>query len=196
MILVRHGQSEFNVVYGKTRIDPGIRDPNLTDLGCRQAHAAAEAMKGHDVRRLVTSPYTRAIQTATIIAEVLDLDIAVDQRIGERAAFTCDIGTPRSVLEKDWPQLQLDHIEEIWWPALEESEDALDARGRAFRTRMHEAGNWSGDRRDFALGVYPNPDRSSGRKLFVCAFRSIDRASRRRYGCVRHGCMLASRSFN
>ncbi len=144
MILVRHGQSEFNVVYGKTRIDPGIRDPNLTDLGCRQAHAAAEAMKGHDVRRLVTSPYTRAIQTATIIAEVLDLDITVDQWIGERAAFTCDIGTPRSVLEKDCPQLQLDHIEESWWPALEESEDALDARGRAFRTRMHEAGNWSG----------------------------------------------------
>ena len=39
MILIRHGQSEFNVVYGKTRVDPGIRDPRLTALGERQAQA-------------------------------------------------------------------------------------------------------------------------------------------------------------
>ncbi|MDH3235510.1 MAG: histidine phosphatase family protein, partial [Alphaproteobacteria bacterium] len=33
MILIRHAQSEFNVVYGKTRQDPGIEDPKLTDTG-------------------------------------------------------------------------------------------------------------------------------------------------------------------
>ena len=33
MILLRHGQSEFNVVYGVTRVDPGIEDPlDLTGL--------------------------------------------------------------------------------------------------------------------------------------------------------------------
>ena len=33
MILVRHGQSEFNAVYSVTRVDPGIPDPQLTDIG-------------------------------------------------------------------------------------------------------------------------------------------------------------------
>lgn len=144
MILIRHGQSEFNVVYGKTRIDPGIRDPKLTDLGRRQARAAAEAIRDQEIRKIVTSPYTRALETGTIIAEVLGLDVSVDPHIGERAAFTCDIGTPRSVLQQDWPQLEFDHIEERWWPAMEESEDALDARGQAFRNRMHDSGDWRG----------------------------------------------------
>ena len=31
MLLIRHGQSEFNVVYSVTRVDPGIRDPLLTE---------------------------------------------------------------------------------------------------------------------------------------------------------------------
>lgn len=142
MILIRHGQSEFNVVYGETRVDPGIRDPKLTKLGERQARAAAETVRELDVRRLVTSPYTRALQTASIIAEVLDLPISVDPQIGERAAFTCDIGTPQSALENAWPQLDLNHIEETWWPNMEESEAALYARGLAFRTRIHENGGW------------------------------------------------------
>ena len=41
MILMRHGQSHFNVVYGATRRDPGIRDPGLTEKGQAQVAAAA-----------------------------------------------------------------------------------------------------------------------------------------------------------
>ena len=33
MIVMRHGESEFNVVYGRTGTDPGIRDPKLTARG-------------------------------------------------------------------------------------------------------------------------------------------------------------------
>lgn len=144
MILIRHGQSEFNVHYGRTRVDPGIRDPNLTDLGRRQATAAVDAVAREAPRRLVTSPYRRTIQTALIIGRLLDLDVTVDPHIGERAAFACDIGTPRSLLAREWPALQFDHIDENWWPVLEESEDALNARGRAFRKRMQESGDWQG----------------------------------------------------
>ncbi len=144
MILVRHGQSEFNVVYAKTRRDPGIRDPELTALGRRQALAAAETLAERGVKKLVASPYRRAIQTALIIGDAFKLEVAIDPEIGERAAFTCDIGTPRSALTEAWPALRLDHIEETWWPAIEESEDALDARGRAFRARMRDADDWRG----------------------------------------------------
>lgn len=144
MILIRHGQSEFNVVYAETRVDPGIRDPILTELGRRQAAAAASTVEGQGIRKLIASPYRRAIQTAEIIGETLGLEVSINDQIGERAAFTCDIGTPRSGLQRDWPHLQFDHIDESWWPELEESESALDARGRAFRTRMSEEGDWQG----------------------------------------------------
>ncbi len=144
MILIRHGQSEFNVVYAKTRVDPGIRDPNLTALGRRQALAAAQSIQENGIRRLISSPYRRAIQTALIIGETLGLEVMIDPRIGERAAFTCDIGTPSSTLAENWPQLDFNHLEETWWPTLEESEPALDNRGREFRSRMQEGGDWRG----------------------------------------------------
>ena len=56
MLFVRHGQSEFNVVYGATGRDPGIEDPALTDLGQAQIRHSAEALRGLDVDHIVSSP--------------------------------------------------------------------------------------------------------------------------------------------
>jgi len=144
MILVRHGQSEFNVVYGVTRRDPGIRDPALTELGQTQAAAAARSLQRFGGHRIICSPYRRALQTATIIAKTLGLAITVDSGIGERAAFTCDIGSPRSALAAAWPKLAFDHIAETWWPDHGESEGALDSRGRAFRRWLRAQPDWRG----------------------------------------------------
>lgn len=142
MLLIRHGQSEFNVVYSVTRQDPGIRDPLLTETGRAQARAAGEALASHGVQRLVASPYTRALETAEIIAGVLEVPIAVDARIGERAAFACDVGSPIATLRARWPHLALDHLDEVWWPDLEESETALDRRCESFRCAMAGAADW------------------------------------------------------
>jgi broad specificity phosphatase PhoE len=144
MLLIRHGQSEFNVVYSVTRVDPGIRDPRLTDLGRAQARAAAEALVGEGVTRLVASPYTRSLETAEIIADILDVPISVTPLVGERAAFACDVGTVAPALRASWPRLALDHLDETWWPAMEESEAALLRRCAAFRGEMAQAGDWRG----------------------------------------------------
>ena len=143
MILVRHGQSEFNVVFSVTRRDPGIRDPRLTEEGRRQAEAAAEALSGHGVERLISSPYSRALETAEIVARRLAITITVEPLVGERAAFACDVGTPRGDLKARWPHLALDHLEEEWWPALEESEEGLGARSAAFRAHMRIQPDWA-----------------------------------------------------
>lgn len=45
MILLRHAQSLFNVSYSVTRIDPGIEDPELTELGRQQARDAAAQLQ-------------------------------------------------------------------------------------------------------------------------------------------------------
>lgn len=144
MILMRHGQSLFNVVYGATRKDPGFRDPGLTRDGRDQVAAAAKRLRGHTLRQIVASPYTRTLETAEIVASVLDLRIRVEPIIGERAAFMCDVGTPCSDLLSRWPHLDFDHIAESWWPALEESEESLDRRCRTYRQSLAENGDWAG----------------------------------------------------
>ena len=142
MILLRHGQSEFNVVYGETRRDPGIRDPRLTSVGRAQAEAAAEALREHPVRTVLSSPYTRALQTADIVARLLGLHVAIEPLVRERRAFTCDIGTHRSALTAAWPHLDFADVEERWWPEAEESEHELLVRCHSFRQVMAARDDW------------------------------------------------------
>ncbi len=128
ILLVRHGESEWNRLFSKTRVDPGIRDPVLTDTGRTQALSAAVALNARGVRTLLTSPYRRALETATIIAEVTGAAIEVEALVGEHAAFSCDEGSPRSELQEAFPHLDLAHLSEIWWPELAEAEAAMRAR--------------------------------------------------------------------
>lgn len=136
MILVRHGQSEFNVHYGRTRQDPGIRDAKLTEHGRTQARFAADLLAGEELELIVASPYTRTLETAHVIADALKLPIVVDRLVAERAAFTCDIGSSPADLAARWPHLPFDHLDDPWWVAPEETEDALAVRCAAFRAAM------------------------------------------------------------
>jgi len=147
MILIRHGQSEFNVVFNKERRDPGIRDAPLTDHGRSQVAGAAQELatriaSGLKITRLVASPYTRALQTAAIIAETLDLPIEIEPLVREHAAYHCDIGTPASLLAGTWPHLSFDHLNETWWSALDETEAQLLDRCHHFRSRAAGWTDW------------------------------------------------------
>ena len=142
MILLRHAQSHFNVHFAKTREDPGIVDPALTDEGLLQAEAAAQALSHMPVRRIRCSPYTRTLQTASILAERLSLPIDIDCLIRERAFFTCDIGTPRSELEVRFPKVDFSALEEKWWPEPEETEEELMERCNSFKRGMAASGDW------------------------------------------------------
>jgi glucosyl-3-phosphoglycerate phosphatase len=108
MILIRHGQTEFNRVYSETGRDPGIRDPQLTAVVRSQAAAVAEALGAMNPGRLTASPYTRALETPEIIAADLRLPISV--------AF--------------------DHLTDPWWPLRQESVAALSRRSEIFCSRV------------------------------------------------------------
>lgn len=144
MILIRHGQSEFNVHHDRTGRDPGIPDPKLTALGRKQVVESAEKLKRHrdPIRRLLASPYTRALETAEIVARVLDLPIEIEPLVREHAFYQCDIGTARSLLTERWPALSFDHIEETWWPNLDESREQLEARCQHFQRRAAGLPDW------------------------------------------------------
>lgn len=144
MLFVRHGQSEFNVVYGATGRDPGIEDPALTELGRAQIRNSAEALadRGTVADHIVSSPYRRALETAHILADVLGLEILIDPLIREHRHFICDIGRRRSVLQRDWPHIDFDHIEEQWWTEHFEEEHEVHARVRAFVDGNHMREDW------------------------------------------------------
>ena len=98
MILLRHGQSEFNLRKSATQVDPGIEDARLTEYGHHQAEQAARRLAGERIGRIVASPYTRALQTAEPIARRLGLKVEIQAVVRERFGLACDIGTPRATL--------------------------------------------------------------------------------------------------
>jgi len=147
MILIRHGQSEFNVVFNRERRDPGIRDAPLTAHGRTQVQQAAQDLaalmqQGRPIKRLLASPYTRALQTAAIIAETLDLPLEIEPLVREHAAYHCDIGTPASVLAETWPGLSFEHLDDVWWSSLDETEQQLLERCRLFHQRAAGWHDW------------------------------------------------------
>ncbi|HTF09373.1 MAG TPA: bifunctional RNase H/acid phosphatase, partial [Asanoa sp.] len=79
-LLLRHGQTELSV----QRRYSGRGNPALTDLGRRQAEAAARylAQKG-GIATVITSPLQRAYDTATAAAKALGLDVNVDEDLIE-----------------------------------------------------------------------------------------------------------------
>jgi broad specificity phosphatase PhoE len=143
MILLRHGQSEFNLHFTKTRRDPGIVDPRLTELGHLQAIEASRRLAGERIARIIVSPYTRALQTAAPIARALGVKVLVNPTVRERFAFACDVGTPRTELERAWPDHDFSSIDEIWWPAIEEPADSIIGRAALFRAEMAVLTDWA-----------------------------------------------------
>ena len=132
MILLRHGESEFNVVYRETGQDPGIRDPRLTDRGHRQAVEAAAKLADNGVKRALVSPFTRTLQTA----EALALPTVIEPVIREHRAFACDLGTPTSELVGHWPHHDFGHLDEHWWSPEEESKEQVRLRAAQFRAKV------------------------------------------------------------
>jgi glucosyl-3-phosphoglycerate phosphatase len=143
MILLRHGQSEFNLHFTVTRKDPGIIDARLTPLGHAQAEEAARALAHERIRRIIASPYTRALQTAAPVARALGVPVIVNPVVGERCAFACDVGTPRTELAQAWAEIDFAHIEEVWWPSMPEPADDVINRAARFRAEMAALPDWS-----------------------------------------------------
>ena len=80
LLLLRHGQTELS----RQRRYSGRGDPELTDVGCRQAADAARylSQKG-GIAAVVSSPLQRARATAAAAADALGLPVDVDDDLIE-----------------------------------------------------------------------------------------------------------------
>ena len=90
--LLRHGQTDWNIDF---RLQ-GITDTNLNEVGIAQANAVGKLLKASDWDVLLTSPLTRAKETASIVAEHTGLPQAtiepllLERSFGEAEGMTHD----------------------------------------------------------------------------------------------------------
>jgi ribonuclease H / adenosylcobalamin/alpha-ribazole phosphatase len=125
LLLLRHGQTELSV----QRRYSGRGNPELTELGIRQAAAAANYLgqKG-GVDAVVSSPLQRAYDTATAAAKKLGLDVTVDDDVIETDFGAWEGLTFREASERD-PELHRRWLADTSVPPPDgESFDAVAAR--------------------------------------------------------------------
>ncbi|KAJ1461074.1 histidine phosphatase superfamily [Pelagophyceae sp. CCMP2097] len=136
---VRHGESVMNVALARKPwgsagfADPDIRDAPLTPRGEAQAKAlAARLAKGaalRDVDALVSSPLTRALQTAALVfGDARGLPAVATALAAERLYLSSDLGASRQDLEAMWPAWDFGAVSAgEWWY---QPEDARAAEWR------------------------------------------------------------------
>ncbi len=75
IILLRHGQTEWNVGAGSGERFRGRVDLSLDDTGLTQAQAVAERLADHPIAAVYSSPLKRAMGTARPTAQLLGLSV-------------------------------------------------------------------------------------------------------------------------
>ena len=83
LILVRHGEPDYSVVLERGQIGMGVDMAPLTERGEVQAEEAShdERLKGAEI--IISSPFTRALETAAIISRNTGLKIIIENDLHE-----------------------------------------------------------------------------------------------------------------
>jgi probable phosphoglycerate mutase len=99
LLLLRHGETALSA---EKRFS-GRGDAVLTERGLAQARAAAARLSSYgDIAAVVSSPLRRAMQTASVVAESLGLDVAVDEGLVE-TDFGAWEGRTFAEVRANWP---------------------------------------------------------------------------------------------
>jgi broad specificity phosphatase PhoE len=111
LLLLRHGQTHGNTSGALDTALPGLE---LTELGQRQAEAAAQALADRGIEHVAISPTHRTAQTAAPLASALGLEPTVHEGLREISAGRYEMATDHdSVLGyigtvADWIEARLD----------------------------------------------------------------------------------------
>ncbi|WP_404407129.1 histidine phosphatase family protein [Jeotgalibacillus malaysiensis] len=108
--LIRHCQAEGQEA-----------EAALTDEGTKQAEALARFFNGIEVKRIISSPFKRAIESIKPLAERKELDIHINQNLSERVLSTENLPDWLDKLEQSFINMEL---------VFEGGESAKEAEGR------------------------------------------------------------------
>jgi broad specificity phosphatase PhoE len=127
ILCIRHGESTFNAAWRVSPVDPLHFDAPLSDLGRSQVAQARPAIARYPVEVVLTSPLTRALQTAHGLFDRHPSAprIEVTPLLRERVENSCDIGRAPAALAAEFPLIDLSRLDDEWW----HKEGQADARG-------------------------------------------------------------------
>lgn len=123
---LRHGETDWNA----QGLSQGNIDIPLNAAGLKQAHVAAAVLRNRGIAAIVTSPLSRAYDTAMITAAALGLAVEIDEGLRE-VSFGAQEGQPMSEWFSDW-------VGGRFTPAGAESFSELRARATAAINRALE----------------------------------------------------------
>lgn len=129
---VRHGKTDYSERNTKIYQGFGVQLSPLSELGIRQIQETAkdERLQGADI--ILSSPYTRAVQTAAILSKQLAADIAIETDLHEWLANKNYLYDEDEIAENSFREYQENHgiyppdEEKIW-------EDAATVKARILR---------------------------------------------------------------
>ncbi|HTX63789.1 MAG TPA: histidine phosphatase family protein, partial [Acidimicrobiales bacterium] len=97
LFLVRHGRTDLNA----SGVLRGHLDPGLDGIGRSEARRLGDALGTSGVRVVVSSPLSRAVQTAEAVASPLGITVRVDPRLVDRD-YGRWAGRPLEDIEAEW----------------------------------------------------------------------------------------------
>lgn len=83
VILIRHGDTDYSCCLKNKLFGSGLNLSPLSNVGIEQAAIVSADERLKNSQLIVTSPYTRAIQTAAIISRNTNIEIKVDYDLHE-----------------------------------------------------------------------------------------------------------------
>ncbi len=78
IVFIRHGEPNYSPCYERGFIGHGKDLASLTDEGIKQAEIVSKSESLCQSEIIISSPYTRALQTAAIVSKNTQLDIIVE----------------------------------------------------------------------------------------------------------------------
>lgn len=126
LYFVRHGESKANLLQEFS--NRGFKH-GLTVRGCQQAAQLAQNLRGNPFTKIYTSPLKRAVQTAEILGERLDIPIETSDGLKE---FDCGVLEGKSNAES-WEvffQLFEQWMQGQWEEKIPDGESHLEIQAR------------------------------------------------------------------
>lgn len=82
-LFIRHGEADYSYCRERGFMGHGNDLAQLSEKGIEQIKRTSEDIRLKDANVLISSPYTRALQSASIISRKLDMDIKVEVDVHE-----------------------------------------------------------------------------------------------------------------
>lgn len=137
-LILRHGETDWNVAQRMQ----GVRDIPLNATGHAQAEAAADILSLSGVRRILSSPLSRALETAKATARTTGAPVTCDDRLVERGFGELEGKTVADV-KRDYGYGDGVNFHTIDGPEIEDADAVIQRTGDAISAYLAQSADLS-----------------------------------------------------